>query len=101
MDLALLSANSIVKIYRIGGSAISDSISILPLPSVAVNVYANPWVSNSYWVRTAADVYRQGLNLNSITQFSSANSIDMQGSMLTFSGNPFLTFTSLSLSIFT
>jgi hypothetical protein len=35
-----------------------------------------------------------------LIQFSASNTIDMQGSVLTYSGSPFLTFTSVSMSIF-
>lgn len=52
-------------------------------------------------MRTASDIYKQGVNLNQITAFSAQNTIDMLGSVLTYSnGNPSCTFTSIYQSIF-
>jgi hypothetical protein len=99
-DLALIRSSVIIKIYRFNGSAIADPLSPSPIPLISVGTFSNPWASSNYWVKTSTDIYNEGLNLNSIVQFSSSNSIDMLGSNLTYSGAPFITFTSIYTSIF-
>lgn len=98
--MALLSAGTIIKIYRLHGSAISEPISPTSIPIISVATYSNPSASNSYWIRTISDTYKQGLNLNSLIQFTPSTTIDMLGSTLTYAGTPSLTFTSAYINIF-
>jgi len=100
IDIALISNNKIIIIYRFNGSAIQDSLTPAQLPISQVSVYSNNWTNPNYWVNTFSDVYNQGINLNLISPFSNFNTIDMLGSVLTIQGSPYLTFTSIHQSIF-
>ena len=98
--MALISAGTIIKIYRLQGSAIAEPISPASIPIISVSTYTNPWSSNSYWIKTISDTYNQGLNLNSLIQFTPSTTIDMLASILTFTGIPSFTFTSAYINIF-
>lgn len=70
-----------------------------PIEAVSINTYSNPWVNLNYWTKLATDTYNQGLNLNTISDLSPSIAINMNGSTLTYSGSPSITFTSLYTSI--
>lgn len=67
---------------------------------LSASIYSNAWNSANYWVKTPTDTFNERLNLNAISSFSGFNTIDMMGSVLTYNGPPFLTFTSTYYSIF-
>lgn len=63
-------------------------------------VYTTTWTNSNTWVFNSGDVYNQALNLNLITPLSTYNTIDYKKSVLTYSGSPSMTFTSIYESIF-
>lgn len=70
------------------------------VPLILPTAYTNSWTNPDYWVKTASDTYKQGIKLDMITPFSSSITIDMLGSLLTFSGEPTFTFAAAYQSIF-
>lgn len=68
--------------------------------AISANASLSLWSNPDYWVRSAGDQYKQAIDLNQISAYSSQNTIDMLGSVLTYTGSPSSTFTSLQQSIF-
>jgi len=100
IELALFANNTLVRVYRLNGSAVGENFNTPASPVVTVNGAVSAWSNPDYWVMTGSDQYKQTLNLNQIAAFSSQNTIDMSGSILTYSDNPSSTFTSTHQSIF-